>query len=327
MSAAAVGGAVPRRRLGSTGLEVHPICLGGNTFGWTTDRDASFAVLDAYVEAGGNFVDTADVYSAWVEGNRGGESERMLGEWLASRGLRGEVIVATKVGSGAEELERGLTREHVIRGCEASLRRLGLETIDLFYAHNDQETPPLEETLAAFDELVRSGKVRHLGASNYRAPRLRLALELAAAAGLAPYEALQPRFNLVDRTDFDGELEALCLQHDIGVAGYAGLAGGFLTGKYRPGEALPAGARAAGVETRYLGNDRALAGLAAADAVAGARGVPVAQVALAWALARPAVSSVIASATTPAQLGELLGAATLELTTDELAAVDRATAP
>ena len=146
-------------------------------------------MLDAYVEAGGNFVDTADVYSAWVEGNRGGESERMLGEWLASRGLRGEVIVATKVGSGAEELERGLTREHVIRGCEASLRRLGLETIDLFYAHNDHETPPLEETLAAFDELVRSGKVRHLGASNYRAPRLRLALELSAAAGLAPYDA------------------------------------------------------------------------------------------------------------------------------------------
>jgi aryl-alcohol dehydrogenase (NADP+) len=312
------------RRLGKTGLDVHPLCLGGSTFGWTTDREASFAVLDAYVEAGGNFVDTADVYSAWVPANRGGESERVIGEWLASRGLQGRVIVATKVGSGAEELERGLTREHVIRGCEASLRRLGLDAIDLYYAHNDQETPELEETLAAFDELVRAGKVKHLGASNYRAGRLRQALEISAARGLASYEALQPRLNLVDRDDFEEELRRLCSERDLGVAVYSGLASGFLSGKYRRGGPQPGSARAAGVETRYLSEARALAALEAADAVGARHGVPVVQVALAWALAEPAVASVIASATTVDQLAELVEAVTLTLDPDDLAGLDEA---
>ena len=312
------------RRLGTTGLAVHPICLGGNTFGWTTDREASFAVLDAYVEAGGNFIDTADVYSAWVPGHRGGESETVIGEWLASRGLRNRVIVGTKVGSGAQDLERGLTREHVIKGCEASLRRLGLDAIDLYYAHRDLEIPPLEETLAAFDELVRAGKVVHLGASNYQAPRLRQALELSAAKGLARYEVVQPRFNLVDRDDFDEELQQLCLEHSLGVAVYAGLAGGFLSGKYRPGGAQHGSARAPGVEASYLSDARALAALDAADAVAARHGVPVVQVAIAWALAQPAVTSVLASATTREQLAELLPAVDLRLDSDDLARLDRA---
>jgi aryl-alcohol dehydrogenase-like predicted oxidoreductase len=312
------------RRLGASDLQVHPICLGGNTFGWTTDRDASFAVLDRYAEAGGNFVDTADVYSNWIPGHRGGESETIIGEWLARSSGRSDVIVATKVGSGAVDVPAGLGRAQIIDGCEASLRRLGIERIDLYYAHRDDPATPLEETLAAFDELVRAGKVAHIAASNYPAPRLREALAISAANGYPAFSALQPRLNLVDRDDYDGDLRAVVAEHDLGVAVYSALASGFLSGKYRPGAAEPASPRAGGVRSRYLDDPRALALLESARRVATRKGATVAQVALAWGLAVPGVTSAIASATSPEQLSELLGAVELELDETDLAELDSA---
>jgi aryl-alcohol dehydrogenase-like predicted oxidoreductase len=302
-----------RRRLGSTGLEVHPLCLGGNVFGWTADREATFALLDAYVDAGGNFVDTADSYSTWVPGNRGGESERLIGEWLASR-RPPDMIVGTKVGGGTHDVPRGLTRRQVVAGCEASLRRLGVETIDLYYAHHDFTEPDLEETLTAFDELVQAGKVRFVGASNYASERLAEALGVSARQGLTPYTVLQTRVNLVYRDSLDDELLVLCEAKDIGIAGYAGLAGGFLTGKYRPGGDLPQVARANRIASTHLGDEQALRILATAEEVAWSRGATVAQIALAWVLHQPAIASVIASARTPAQLHELMGATGLALT-------------
>jgi aryl-alcohol dehydrogenase (NADP+) len=231
--------------------------------------------------------------------------------------------LATKVGPGSEDLDRGLDREHVIAGCEASLRRLGVDAIDLYYAHRDYPETPLEETLRALDELVRGGKVRAIGASNYTAERLRQALAISAEQGLARYTALQPRLNLVDR-DLDPELTAVCLEHDIGVAVYSALASGFLTGKYRPGGETPASARAGGVASRYLADRRAVRILATADRVAARHGATVAQVALAWALAQPAVTSVIASATTTEQLAELMAGTRLELDPDDLSELDAA---
>ena len=314
----------PRKRLGTTELHVHPLCLGGNVFGWTTDREASFAVLDAYAEAGGNFVDTADVYAAWAPGNRGGESERVIGEWLSSRGLRDEIVVATKVGSGADGLERGLTREHVIAGCEASLRRLGVETIDLYYAHHDFDTPALEETLAAFDDLVRRGQVRHVAASNYGADRLRQALSISEAEGLAAYQAAQPKLNLVDRAAYGPESPG-------GLPGARRRRRGVRRPRRRlPLRQVPAGgpppdsARAAGIAGSYLEDPRALAVLDEAERVASESDATIAQVALAWALEQPAVTCVIASATTPAQLDELLAAAELELDLADVRRLDQA---
>jgi aryl-alcohol dehydrogenase (NADP+) len=306
------------RPLGPSDLDVHPICLGGNTFGWTTDRQASFAVLDAYVAAGGNFVDSADAYSRWVPGNSGGESETILGEWLARSGRRDEVVVATKVGSGTESLERGLRRELVLQGCDDSLRRLGTDRIDLYYAHRDDEETALEETLAAFDELVRAGKVRYVAASNYSAPRLAEALAVSAAEGSAGYVALQPRLNLVDRDGFGPELHAVCAEHGLGSAVYSSLASGFLSGKYRPGQPVPASDRAGGVQSSYLEDERALAVLGAVDEIAGRTGASVAQVALAWTIAQPQVTCAIASATTPSQIDELMGSVDVELSSADL---------
>jgi aryl-alcohol dehydrogenase (NADP+) len=302
-----------RRRLGATGLRVHPLCLGGNVFGWTADRDATFSVLDAYVEAGGNFVDTADAYSSWVPGNRGGESETLIGEWLASR-RPADMVVATKVGAGTRDLPRGLTRSQIVAGCEASLRRLGVEAIDLYYAHHDFPEQGLEETLMAFDELVQAGKVRFVGASNYAAERLAEALGVSERRRSTPYTVIQTRLNLVDRDALDDELRTLCEAKDIGIAGYAGLAGGFLTGKYRPDGDLPRAARADRISSTHLRDERALRILAAAEEVAQSRGATVAQIALAWVLDQPAVTSVIASARTPEQLRELIAATALELT-------------
>jgi len=311
------------RPLGSSGLDVHPICLGGNVFGWTADREASFAVLDAYVAAGGNFVDTADSYSSWAPGNRGGESERVIGAWLADRGRPDGLVLATKVGPGSEDLPQGLGREHVLAGAEASRRRLGVETIDLYYAHRDYPERPLDETLRALDELVGAGAVRALGASNYANDRLAHALELQSANGLTPYTAVQPRLNLVDR-DVDQRLADLGERHGLGLAVYSALASGFLSGKYRPGQAVPDSARAGGIVSRFLDDERALRILAAADRVATRHDATTAQVALAWALAQRAVTSVIVSATSPAQLTELLGATELELGGDDLAELDAA---
>jgi aryl-alcohol dehydrogenase-like predicted oxidoreductase len=313
---------LPRRRLGRTDLQVFPLNLGGNVFGWTADRVRSFAVLDAYREAGGNFVDTADVYSQWVQGHKGGESEETIGAWLRERGCRGEMIIATKVGLGGPDTGgAGLTAKQIRAACEGSLQRLGVERIDLYYAHRDDPKTPLEESLGAFDALVRQGKVRHLGASNYQAGRLEEALLVSERAGLAAFAVVQPEHNLVRRAVLEGPLAELCLARGLGVCTYFSLASGFLTGKY--GEGKPEGARAGGV-SRYVDDPAAQAVLAAARTVAQRRGATVAQVALAWQLHRPEVTTPIASATSPEQLRELVGAVGLQLAPEDMAELEGA---
>ena len=300
---------VTRRTLGSTGLEVFPLCLGGNVFGWTADKERSFAVLDAYVEAGGNFIDTANGYSRWVPGHDGGESERMIGEWLQARGNRDEVIVATKLGS-----DGGLGRANVRARAEESLERLGTDYVDIMYAHyDDPETPP-EESLGALDELVREGKVRHLAASNFSPERLEEALATSEREGFAAYEVLQPHYNLLER-DFETTLRPVAERHGLAVAPYFGLAKGFLTGKYRPGHTVDS-PRAAQIGPYE--NDRGWAVLDAVEDVARAHDVPAGAVALAWLAAQPTVVSPIASARNPEQLEQLLPMAGLELSGDEL---------
>lgn len=300
-------------RIGSTSLDVFPLCLGGNVFGWTCDEKESFAVLDAYADAGGNFVDTADVYSAWAPGNAGGESETILGRWMAARGNRARIVVATKVGKLAGLA--GLSARTIRAAAEGSLRRLGTDVIDLYYAHADDPATPLEETLGAFDALLREGKIRAAGASNYTAPRLAEALETSRRLGLARYEALQPHYNLVHRDEYEGELASLCVREGLACFPYYALASGFLAGKYRPGMKVES-ARAGGA-SKYL-DARGLRVLAALDSVAEARGATAAAVALAWLLASgPAVAAPIASARTPAQLAELLPAVSLTLSADE----------
>jgi aryl-alcohol dehydrogenase-like predicted oxidoreductase len=311
-----------RRRLGATNLQVFPLNLGGNVFGWTADRAASFAVLDAYRAAGGNFIDTADVYSAWAPGHRGGESEEMIGAWLRERHCAPEMVIATKVGLGGQDLGAGLSADQIRRGCDASLRRLGVERIDLYYAHRDDPQTPLEVTLSAFDGLVRAGKVRYLGASNYSAPRLEAALALQARLGLAAFMVLQPEYNLVAREAFEGPLAELAGARGLGVCTYFSLAAGLLTGKYAPG-AAPSGQRSAKVK-HYLEDARALGVLETARMVASRRKATMAQVALAWQLQRPPVTTPIASATTTVQLADLLGALDLRLSPEDLAALDGA---
>ncbi len=258
-------------RIGSTSLDVFPLCLGGNVFGWTCDEKESFAVLDAYADAGGNFVDTADVYSAWAPGNAGGESETILGRWMAARGNRARIVVATKVGKLAGLA--GLSARTIRAAAEGSLRRLGTDVIDLYYAHADDPATPLEETLGAFDALLREGKIRAAGASNYTAPRLAEALETSRRLGLARYEALQPHYNLVHRDEYEGELASLCVREGLACFPYYALASGFLAGKYRPGMKVES-ARAGGA-SKYL-DARGLRVLAALDSVAEARGATAA---------------------------------------------------
>lgn len=311
------------RALGRAGLQVAPICLGGNVFGWTCDEPTSQAVLDAYVAGGGNFIDSADVYARWAPGNVGGESEAILGRWMRARGNREQLVIATKVGSamGDGPNQRGLSRQHIVAAVEASLRRLQTDYIDLYQAHIDDAATPLDETLRAFDDLLRQGKVRYIGASNYSAWRLVQALWTSDRHGYAPYVCVQPRYNLVDRADYERELEPACLALGVGVITYSALGGGFLSGKYRRDGALPTTARADSVRQRYM-HERGWAVLDALLAVAEARGATPTQVALAWQLARPSVTAPIASATSVAQVQELLGAAALKLTTEELAALD-----
>jgi aryl-alcohol dehydrogenase-like predicted oxidoreductase len=310
------------RNLGRSGLQVAPLCLGGNVFGWSCDEAASLAVLDAYAEAGGNFVDTADVYSRWVPGHTGGESEAILGRWMRARGNRAQIVIATKVGSAMGEgpNQRGLGRQHIMGAVEASLRRLQTDYIDLYQAHFDDGSP-LEETMRAFDDLVRQGKVRYLGASNYSAWRLVRALWASDTGGYAPYISLQPHYNVARRDEFERELEPMCRELGLGVIPYAALAGGFLSGKYRRGDPLPESKRATTVQQRYF-NDHGFAVLEAVLRVAEARGATPTQVALAWLLSRPAVTAPIASATSLAQLQELLGALALQLSDGELATLD-----
>lgn len=277
-------------------------------FGWTADEAQSFAVLDAYAEAGGNFIDTADVYSAWLPGHNGGESETIIGRWMRSRGRRDSIIVATKVGSLAAA--KGLSAASIRAGAEGSLRRLGVERIDLYFAHIDDAAVPLDETLGAFDALVKEGKVRYIAASNYSAVRLADALAISDREQLARYAVLQPHYSLAHRHDYEGDLQALCARERIGCVPYFSLAMGFLTGKYRPG--IPVDSPRAQGAAAYL-NDRGLALLAALDEIAAAHGTTVAAVALAWLRDQPTVVAPIASARNVTQLSELLPMATLSL--------------
>lgn len=304
-----------KRFIGRTPIAVNPLCLGGNVFGWTADEAASFAVLDAFVAGGGDFIDTADVYSAWAPGHQGGESETILGKWMKSRGMRQRVIVATKVGNKMP-YGQGLRADQIERGVEESLKRLQTDVIDLYQAHIDDSAAPLEETLRAFDALIKAGKVRAIGASNYTAARLRESLDISAEHGLARYECLQPRYNAVDRT-FEEEIGPLCRAESVGVIPYVALAGGFLTGKYRREGPLPETARAAGVQRNYF-NDKGFAVLAQIEAAAQERNVTPGQIAVAWLIAQPGITAPIASATSVAQVEELLAAMRLDIPADLL---------
>ena len=311
-----------RRRLGNSELEIAPLAFGGNVFGWTVDEGTSFRLLDAFVGAGFNLIDTADVYSAWAAGNQGGESEAIIGRWLKQSGKRQDVIIATKVGMEMRG-HKGLAKSYILRSAEDSLRRLQTDYIDLYQSHQDDPETPLEETLDAYAELIRQGKVRTIGASNYNAERLRESLLASEREGLPRYESLQPLYNLYDREAFEAELEPLCLEKNIGVINYYALASGFLSGKYRSETDADKSARGGGVVKKYL-NERGLKILAALDEVAGRLKATPAQVALAWLIARPSVTAPIASATSLEQLNELVTAAELELDENSLRLLDEA---
>jgi aryl-alcohol dehydrogenase-like predicted oxidoreductase len=300
------------RPLGRSGLFVAPLAFGGNVFGWTADRAVSFALLDAFVDAGFNLVDTADVYSRWVPGHSGGESETVIGDWLVASGKRDRIVLATKVGHDMGEAGKGLSAAHIRRAVEASLRRLRTDRIDLYQAHVDDPETPLEETLGAFAELIREGKVRAIGASNFGAARLRDALATSARLGLPRYETLQPMFNLIDRAPYEAELQPLCVAEGLGVINYYGLARGFLSGKYRSEADVGKSPRGAGAKAAYF-NDRGWRILAALDEVAADLKATPAQVALAWQMRQPGIVAPIASATSVGQFAELAGAAALVL--------------
>ncbi len=313
-----------RRRFGSTDLMVSPMCLGTNVFGWTCDEETSFSVLDAYVAAGGNCLDSATVYSAWVPGNHGGESEAIIGRWLASRGRPDDLVIATKVGYPADpHMRAGLDRENVRVGIEGSLARLGVDHIDLYYAHKDDESIPLEEALRNLDELKGEGLVDYLAASNYTPGRFAEALAVAEDHDLTRFQGFQPHFNLLERAEYQGDGEEICVREHIGVTPYFALARGFLTGKYRPGQDVPATPRAGGISQAYL-NDRGWGMLAVLDEVAAAHGATPGQVALAWVMRYPGVVGPIASATSTGHVAEMMGAIALELTDEEFARLDTA---
>jgi aryl-alcohol dehydrogenase-like predicted oxidoreductase len=301
-------------RIGHTDLDVFSLCLGGNVFGWTADERQSFAVLDGYLAAGGNFVDTADLYSAWVSGHSGGESETIIGRWMGTRGTRSRMVIATKVGM-APGL-KGLSPKTIRAAAEASLRRLGVDRIDLYYAHADDTETPIEDSLRAFNALVKEGKVRYIAASNYTAPRLAEALAVSDREGLARYVALQPHYNLMHRSDYEGELRDLCAREGLACLPYFALAKGFLTGKYRPGTEVDS-PRAAGAR-EYL-DERGLRVLAVLDDIAAAHDTTASAVSLAWLLAQPTIVAPIASARTVAQLSELLPIADVRLSDEEVA--------
>jgi aryl-alcohol dehydrogenase-like predicted oxidoreductase len=308
--------------LGRTDLDIFPLCLGGNVFGWTANEQESFAILDAYAAAGGNFIDTADAYSAWVPGHVGGESETIIGRWMAARRLRHKMIIATKVGRCPGRL--GLAPNNIRAGAEASLKRLGVDRIDLYYAHADDPATPIEQSLREFDALVREGKLRHVAASNYTAARLAEALAISTHEKLTRYVALQPHYNLVVRDEYEGPLADLCAREDVSCLPYFALAKGFLTGKYRSGVAVQS-ARAKGAQAYQ--DERGQRVLAALDEIAAAHDTSVAAVSLAWLLEQPTVAAPIASARTVAQLNDLLPMATLKLTPDEIHRLETASQP
>jgi aryl-alcohol dehydrogenase-like predicted oxidoreductase len=305
-----------KRRLGSTDLHIAPLVLGGNVFGWTADKATSFAVLDAFVAGGGTMIDTADAYSAWVPGHSGGESETVIGEWLKATGKRDEVLIATKVGMLPGEGGEKLAPARIAAAAEASLKRLGTDRIDLYYAHQDDDSVPQDAVLEAFGKLVDAGKVRVIGASNFHAARLKSAVDAGKASGLPRYHVLQPEYNLVSRHKFEGELQDYCVTENIGVLPYYGLASGFLTGKYRSPDDLGQSVRGGRMADLLEGKGAAV--LAAMDDVVAETGATHAQVALAWLLAQPGVTAPIASATRVEQLEDLLPAMELALTREQL---------
>lgn len=310
------------RPLGRSGLAIAPLMLGGNVFGWTADEATSHAILDAFVAGGFNAIDTADVYSAWVPGNTGGDSEKVIGRWLKGRGRRDDVVIATKVGMWPAQ--PGLSAANIVAACEGSLKRLQTDYIDLYQSHRDDAETPQEETLEAYGRLVKAGKVRAIGASNFEAARLDSALDLSAATGLPRYDALQPAYNLMDRA-IEGPLQQLCLDQNVSIISYYGLASGFLTGKYRSLADLGKSPRGGGMK-KHLEGEKGPKVLAALDAAAAELSATPAQVALAWVMARPAVAAPIASATSLEQLNELMGAARLALDPVHIARLDAASA-
>ncbi|MEV6593870.1 aldo/keto reductase [Streptomyces acidicola] len=308
------------RKLGSSDIEVFPLSLGGNVFGWTADEAQSFAVLDAYTAAGGNFIDTADSYSAWVEGNRGGESETVIGKWVKARGNRSDVVIATKVSQHPDY--QGLTAANIKAAADASLRRLDTDYIDLYYTHFDKPEVPVEEIVGALDDLVKAGKVRAVAASNISPERLQASLDFSDREGLARYVALQPHYNLVSRSTYEGPLQDVAARAGLAAVPYFSLAMGFLTGKYRPGTSVDS-PRAQGAGA-YLEKEQGVRVLAALDEISGARGAEIATVALAWLAAQPTVVAPIASARTVEQLPALVAVAELTLTDEELAKLTEA---
>jgi aryl-alcohol dehydrogenase-like predicted oxidoreductase len=314
-----------KRRLGRTGLQIAPLVFGGNVFGWTSDAKTSFDLLDRFLEAGFNTIDTADVYSAWAPGNKGGESETIIGDWMKKRGNRAKVIVVTKVGSPMGPGKKGLSAPYIAEAVEASLKRLQSDFIDLYLSHWPDPDAPYEETLGAYRDLVQQGKVRFIGASNLDAKQLAASLEAAKAKALPRYDVLQPEYNLYDRASFDGPLRDLCIAEEIGVITYFSLAKGFLSGKYRSEADLGQSQRGGGVKA-YL-NERGFRILATLDAVAARLGAKPAEVALAWLIGQPGVTAPIASATSLAQLDSLIKAASLELDDDDRRVLEQASAP
>ena len=312
------------RELGRSGLSVSPICLGGNVFGWTADERTSFSILDAWVDAGFNFIDTADVYSRWAPGHTGGESETVIGKWIKQSGKRGKVVIATKVGM---DMGQGisLAPRYIAQMVEDSLRRLNIEQIDLYQAHRDDESTDLQATLEAFGKLVEQGKVRAIGASNYSAARLKEALAVSKRMGLPRYESLQPLYNLYDRAVFEKELQPLCVAEDVGVISFYAIAAGFLSGKYRTPEDASKSARGANTVRKYL-NDRGLKILAALDEASQRTGAPHARIAIAWVMAQPGITAPIASASNLEQLQEIAKAAELKLDAETMKRLNAASA-
>lgn len=311
------------RQLGNSPLSIAPLAFGGNVFGWSVDEKRSFELLDAFVDGGGNLIDTADVYSAWVAGNRGGESETIIGKWLRRSGKRGQVLIATKVAKWAEH--PGLSPMNIGAAVDGSLQRLQVDCIDLYFAHQDDASVPMADTLGEFARLIEAGKIRAIGASNFDAARVADALALSKQHGLPRYECLQPEYNLVSRKDYEAELEPLARRENLGVVSYYALASGFLSGKYRSAADLAKSSARGGGVKKYL-NPHGLGVLAALDEVAAAHSATPAQVALAWLMAHPGISAPIASATSVEQLQELLGAIALTLRRDEIAQLDLASA-
>jgi aryl-alcohol dehydrogenase-like predicted oxidoreductase len=314
-----------KRRLGRSSLEVPPITFGCNVFGWTVDEKTSFALLDAWLEAGFNFLDTADVYSRWHTGNSGGESETIIGNWMKARGNRGKIVLATKLGIEMAPGKKGLSRAYMQSAAEASLRRLQTDYIDLYQSHRDDPETPIEETLSAYAELIKQGKVREIGASNFSADRLDESLKISTDKGLPRYQSLQPQYNLVERAEFEGPLENLCLREKIGVIGYYSLASGFLTGKYKSLADTKGRPRGRGVET-YM-NPHGFGVIKALEEVAARYEAKPGQIALAWLIARPSVTAPIASATNLEQLSELVEAAEIELDDGSIQKIDAASKP